>query len=146
MAAGDPERERLGRQVKDRREELGLSIRSAAKLAGISAPTWTAVEEGKRTPHGHNARRVEHVLKWQSKAFDDSLAGRQPIVLSETEPEPIDPEDRVWGALKVKYEAWRAEKGPDQAWVMLRREATEDIRLIDERRRRHAERDRRDTG
>lgn len=43
-----PSLEALGRQVRERREALGLSIRQAATAAGVTRITWTDIEQAKR--------------------------------------------------------------------------------------------------
>lgn len=128
----------LEEPLDDRRVELGMQWIDVARLADISLSTLDRVRKGAGAKL--TRRAVERALRLKAGSIERGTI--EPLI----EPEAVDPEDRVWDALKVKYEAWRAEKGPDQAWVMLRREATEDIRLIDERRQRHAERDRRDVG
>jgi hypothetical protein len=128
----------LDEALDDRRVELDMQWIDVARLANISLSTLDRVRKGAGTKL--KRRAVERALRLQAGSIERGTM--EPLI----EPERADPEDRVWDALRVKYEAWRAEKGPDEAWTMLRREATEDIRLIDERRRRHAERDHRDTG
>ena len=44
----DHTRQAVARKVRERREQLGLSVRQAAALAGVTRATWADVEAGKR--------------------------------------------------------------------------------------------------
>jgi transcriptional regulator with XRE-family HTH domain len=44
----DHNRQAVARKVRERREQLGLSVRQAAAQAGVTRATWTDVETGKR--------------------------------------------------------------------------------------------------
>lgn len=53
----------IARKVRERRETLGLSVRQAAALAGVTRATWADVEAGKR----------EHVRGRTLDAIDQAL-------------------------------------------------------------------------
>lgn len=57
-----------------------------------------------------------------------------------------DPVERAWEALRKSYEAERLDKGPDHAWMVLRQGVRKINELVEQRRQRHAERERREAG
>src|SRR3954453_21941659 len=79
MAEGsDQARQRLGELVLARRHELGLSLREAARRAGIMRPTWTGMEHGSRRTAAYNFAAIERALDWRSGSIEAVLAGGQP--------------------------------------------------------------------
>lgn len=66
----------LGRQVRMRRKELGLTQVEAATRAGISNATWSPLERGKIRPVWRTAVAVAQVLGWPEDAFASVLAPR----------------------------------------------------------------------
>src|SRR5438552_2082975 len=112
MAVGGLDRRRLAQAVKRERTRRGLSVRAAAREAGVDRATWAGVEDESRLPQDAKAALMEPVIGMGPGSFDALLSGGEPTPVIEREAEPVDPEDRIWEALRVKYEAWRAEKGP----------------------------------
>lgn len=55
---------RLARLVKERRLKLKLSVRAAAKAAGIDRNTWSSLEDGSRVLQDRNYAKVEEALNW----------------------------------------------------------------------------------
>src|SRR5438876_2298439 len=53
----------LGRAVKRRREELGLSLRDIADETGVSASTLSRIENGTGKPDADNIARLTSWLK-----------------------------------------------------------------------------------
>jgi transcriptional regulator with XRE-family HTH domain len=97
MAEGsDQARQRLGELVLARRHELGLSLREAARRAGIMRPTWTGMEHGSRRTAAYNFAAIERALDWRSGSIEAVLAGGQPeashSLTSSTEASPV-PDD-----------------------------------------------------
>src|SRR4051794_1358785 len=79
MAEGSDEaRQRLGELVLARRQELGLSLREAARRAGIMRPTWTGMEHGSRRTAAYNFAAIERALDWRPGSIEAVLAGGQP--------------------------------------------------------------------
>ena len=79
MAEGsDQARQRLGELVLARRQELGLSLREAARRAGIMRPTWTGMEHGSRRTAAYNFAAIERALDWRPGSIEAVLAGGQP--------------------------------------------------------------------
>src|SRR6185369_5378422 len=79
MAEGsDQARQRLGELVLARRHELGLSLREAARRAGIMRPTWTGMEHGSRRTAAYNFAAIERALDWRPGSIEAVLAGGQP--------------------------------------------------------------------
>lgn len=74
----DEERQRLAQAVQTRRQELGLSIRSAADASGIARGTWTALEDGSRRTTDNNYAAIETVLEWAPGSITRTLAGGHP--------------------------------------------------------------------
>jgi ribosome-binding protein aMBF1 (putative translation factor) len=54
--------EELGRAVKRRREELGLSLRDVAAETGVSASTLSRIENGTGKPDADNIARLTNWL------------------------------------------------------------------------------------
>jgi len=79
MAEGsDQARQRLGELVLARRHELGLSLREAARRAGIMRPTWTGMEHGSRRTAAYNFAAIERALDWRPGSIEAVLAGGEP--------------------------------------------------------------------
>lgn len=66
----------LGRKVRMRRKQLGLTQVEAATRAGISNATWSPLERGKIRPVWRTAVAVARVLGWPDDAFAAVLAPR----------------------------------------------------------------------
>ena len=62
-------------QIRQRRESLKLSMRAAAKLAGVSPTAWSALEAGKHPPTTTTQRRVALALQWPIDWLDRVAAG-----------------------------------------------------------------------
>jgi hypothetical protein len=74
-------RGRLGEAMRQRRLELGLSVRAAAQLAELNRATWSSAERGTRTLRQHNQAGVEYALGW--------APGHAAVLLSGTaQPDP----------------------------------------------------------
>jgi len=84
--------EELGRAVRRRREELGLSLRDVADKTSVSASTLSRIENGTGKPDAENIARltswldvpVERILNARSSQDDAS----QPVVYFPQEPVP----------------------------------------------------------
>lgn len=74
MAPSDAHRALLGRLVREERRGRHVSVRAAAREAGVDRGTWSEVEEGSRTPQDHTASRMEGWLHWGPGSFDKILA------------------------------------------------------------------------
>jgi transcriptional regulator with XRE-family HTH domain len=84
--------EELGRAVKRRREELGLSLRDLASETGVSASTLSRIENGTGKPDADNIARL---TSWLDVPMERILGGRQsdsqdskPVVYFAREPTP----------------------------------------------------------
>lgn len=82
---------RLGQAVKDRRLELGLSVRAAATIAEINRATWGTLEEGDRRLSRHLWKGVEGALAWAPGSVSRILAGGDPTPLPDDHPEVVVP-------------------------------------------------------
>jgi transcriptional regulator with XRE-family HTH domain len=71
-------RSRLGSYIRQRRADLGMSVRKAAQEAEIDRDTWSAAESGNRAIHTHNVTAIERVLGWAPGSADKVLAGGEP--------------------------------------------------------------------
>lgn len=79
----DDARKRLGRYVRRRRIDLGLSIDDArAAAGGMSATTWSRVEKG-QTVRGLTYGGVDQALKWTSGSSEETLTGGEPTPLED---------------------------------------------------------------
>jgi len=66
--------EELGRAVKRRREELGLSLRDLASETGVSASTLSRIENGTGKPDADNIARL---TTWLDMPMERIVGGRQ---------------------------------------------------------------------
>jgi transcriptional regulator with XRE-family HTH domain len=76
----------LGQLVLARRKELGLSIREAARRAGVMRPTWTGLEQGSRRTADYNFAAMERTLGWAAGSIESVLDGGEPTPVEE----PVD--------------------------------------------------------
>src|SRR5215211_8987252 len=67
--------EELGRAVKRRREELGLSLRDVASKTSVSASTLSRIENGTGKPDADNIARL---TSWLDVPMERILSGRDP--------------------------------------------------------------------
>jgi transcriptional regulator with XRE-family HTH domain len=67
--------EELGRAVKRRREELGLSLRDVANETSVSASTLSRIENGTGKPDADNIARL---TAWLDVPMERILSGRDP--------------------------------------------------------------------
>lgn len=84
--------EELGRAVRRRREELGLSLRDVATKTSVSASTLSRIENGTGKPDADNIARL---TSWLEVPMERILSGRQgqsdappPVVYYPQEPIP----------------------------------------------------------
>lgn len=84
--------EELGRAVRRRREELGLSLRDVANKTSVSASTLSRIENGTGKPDADNIARL---TSWLDVPMERILSGRhpesqssQPVVYYPEEPTP----------------------------------------------------------
>lgn len=98
MTAMSPEqwREKIGQHVEARRNELRISVKTAADRAGVSPTLWRWVESGTQKRGGHELPpnpkpetlgAIATALRWPPEALDNLAAG-QP---------PYDPADAIVG-------------------------------------------------
>lgn len=66
--------EELGRAIKRRREELGLSLRDVANETSVSASTLSRIENGTGKPDADNIARL---ASWLDVPMERILSGRQ---------------------------------------------------------------------
>ena len=67
--------EELGRAVRRRREELGLSLRDVADETSVSASTLSRIENGTGKPDADNIARL---TAWLDVPMERILSGRHP--------------------------------------------------------------------
>jgi len=65
--------EELGRAIRRRREELGLSLRDAANETAVSASTLSRIENGTGKPDADNIARL---TSWLDVPMERILSGR----------------------------------------------------------------------
>lgn len=111
---------RLAALIRAWREQRGLSINRARRLAGVTRVTWTRWEQG-TLPYRHHWPVIERTIGWQPGSVAAVLDGGDPTPTDEvdyTDPETgevyVDPvEQRLW-------ELWPA-MGMDQAREHIRK-------------------------
>ena len=67
--------EELGRAIRRRREELGLSLRDVASKTSVSASTLSRIENGTGKPDADNIARL---TAWLDVPMERILSGRDP--------------------------------------------------------------------
>lgn len=77
----------LGVLVTDRRTELGLQVKPAARLAGIAYDTWKKVEDDQPVRDTTYAA-IERVLRWKNGSCRNVLNGGEPIPLPDDDSTP----------------------------------------------------------
>jgi transcriptional regulator with XRE-family HTH domain len=83
-------RQRLGQHVMTRRKELGLSVREAARRAGVMRATWTGLEQGSRRTADYNFAAVERVLEWQPGSLARVAEGGDPTPVAAAPPTAVE--------------------------------------------------------
>jgi hypothetical protein len=109
MNAGETAQQRLPRAVKERRLYLRLSVRAAAKLAGIDRGTWMALEEGSRKTQDSNYAGIEMALQWPPGQIVKILKGPG----RDTGAGPTDAEIAKWTFHEIGDYAARLANGPE---------------------------------
>lgn len=71
---------RLGWYVKQSRTRKRLSVAAAAKLADISRPAWTNIENGVGEPYDTTLVAVEDVLGWAPGSCAATRGGGEPTL------------------------------------------------------------------
>ncbi len=144
MAPSSKIRQRLARLMDLRRAELHLRWDDVAETGRTSVATLRRIRNTDVEITADNEVAIEDGLDWARGSVARILAGDDPI--PHPAHEPVDPVERAWDALRKAYEAERADSGPDPAWALLRRGIAKITELAEQRRERHAERERRETG
>ena len=91
----EDEAHRNGQILKDRREQRGLTLRAAAKLAGMTHPSLSRIESGASVPRASNYRQLDHAYGYT----DDSVKGLYQNGQPPTPIETLAPADQP-GVLK----------------------------------------------
>lgn len=74
-------RSRLAQLVRERRLQLGLSVRAAADNGGLARGTWIGLEEGTRRTADNNYAAIEHALHWTTGSVGRILEGGDPGII-----------------------------------------------------------------
>lgn len=74
------DRQRLALAVKDRRQQLGLSVRAAADNGDVARGTWTALEDGTRRTSDNNYAGIERALHWAPGSIAVILSGGTAVI------------------------------------------------------------------
>ncbi len=73
----------LGRVIKRKREELGMSLRAVAQVTGVSASTLSRIENGTGKPDADNIARL---AAWLNMPIERIVGGPQ---FSDEEAKPV---------------------------------------------------------
>lgn len=84
--------EELGRAIRRRREELGLSLRDVAAKTSVSASTLSRIENGTGKPDADNIARL---TGWLDVPMERILSGRDPQSAEESKAVVYYPEEPV---------------------------------------------------
>ena len=84
--------EELGRAIKRRREELGLSLRDVAAKTSVSASTLSRIENGTGKPDADNIARL---TAWLDVPMERILSGRDPQATAESKAVVYYPQEPV---------------------------------------------------
>ena len=85
----------LGKRIRDRRQELGLTVRGFAALIGVAPPFVTDIEADRRRPGPEVLDRIASVLRVRL----DELKALDPRITPEVK-EWMDEEPRVSSLLR----------------------------------------------
>lgn len=79
----------LGRAIKRRREELGLSLRDVADVTNVSASTLSRIENGTGKPDADNIARLTSWLDMPiDRVMNKPAAEVEPVIYYPHEPVP----------------------------------------------------------
>ncbi|MFI7467498.1 helix-turn-helix domain-containing protein [Nonomuraea sp. NPDC049646] len=109
----------LADRVQSRRLELGLSIDRAAEAAGMSATTWSRVEQAK-TVQKLTYAGVERVLGWAPGGCRLLLSGQEPTTTPATDAHATTPSPARYPDDAIAQHLWDT---PDPALTDEDREA-----------------------
>lgn len=115
MSTDETPQQRLARLVKARRLELRLSVRAAAKAAGVDRNTWSSLEDGTRVLQDRNYDKVETASQWPPGEILRILATAE-------SPEDADARRAVemsWAEIAVLVADAVAAGGPHRAGTQL---------------------------
>jgi transcriptional regulator with XRE-family HTH domain len=84
--------EELGRAIRRRREELGLSLRDVAAKTSVSASTLSRIENGTGKPDADNIARL---TAWLDVPMERILSGRDPQTAEESKAVVYYPQEPV---------------------------------------------------
>src|ERR1044072_2552679 len=84
--------EELGRAIRRRREELGLSLRDVAAKTSVSASTLSRIENGTGKPDADNIARL---TAWLDVPMELILSGRDPQPAEESKAVIYYPQEPV---------------------------------------------------
>lgn len=101
-------REELGQLVRQQRQRLGLSIRAAARQAGVDRATWASLEDGTRATRDHHWANIELTLDWPSGTIDTIMSGQHPAIERHGPELRDDGERQIW-SMELVDEALRRE-------------------------------------
>lgn len=73
-------RHKLGELVRQQRQRLGLSIRAAAREAGVDRATWTGLEDGTRATQDRHYAGIESAMRWAPGSIHAITQGREPTI------------------------------------------------------------------
>lgn len=79
----------LGRAIKRRREELGLSLRDVADVTNVSASTLSRIENGTGKPDADNIARLTSWLDMPiDRVMNRQVSDVEPVIYYPHEPVP----------------------------------------------------------
>lgn len=91
----------LGRAIRRKREEMGLSLRDVADETGVSASTLSRIENGTGKPDADNIARL---TGWLNMPMERVMSGRQ-INGDEAKPVVYFPQESVTDILEAHLRA-----------------------------------------
>ena len=92
MQMSPPDWPRLGRYVRERRNELGLTQEEIATRGGPSTATLRLIEGGEQAAfRAKSLRQLADALHWTPESPRAILAGREPVEAADPRPAPREP-------------------------------------------------------
>ena len=99
----------LGRAIKRRREELGLSLRDVADVTKVSASTLSRIENGTGKPDADNIARLTGWLDMPiDRVMNKQVSEVEPVIYYPHEPMPEIVEAHLRADKKLTPETARA--------------------------------------
>lgn len=96
----------LGGRIKKRRVDLGMSVREAARRAGVNRKTWASWERDDSVPSDANYRLIDDFCEWEPGSTESVTTGRlprlrRPATVTPLHPDVLPPDDEFVAEMRT---------------------------------------------